>query len=234
MRAATKRAGRLVGPVLRSAIFTLAVAADANAVTVVEFIWTATTGAGATGSANIGAQPGDRITGEIRIFTSDPSGITAYAISLTFDSDFGDELDLVAVDELLPAGFTHNLNPGPEATQESTAGLTGAIRSVEALTVGPGVSGVSFAAARLTFDVTGNVVTDGNDVATGAFSPGVDGLGNGVNFDITHTVVFLEAAVNLVKVVPAVPSWGIPALVAMLTGLGLAASARRSSRARRD
>ena len=204
---------------------------EVHAGTTVEIIWTATTGSGTPGSASIDAAPGDRLTGEVRISSSDRAGVAAYGISLSFDTDLGDELQLESVVELLPVGFTHNLTLGPEATQESTAGQQGGIRTLEALSLVPGGTGLASAvAAEVTFRVTANVATDGEDVFTGAFSPGVDAVGDGDDVDITAAVVFQGASVNQLAPVPIGPPWIGPALALWLGGLGALSARRRQAR----
>jgi hypothetical protein len=77
------------------------VAQEAQAAIKVDVVWISTTGAGTPGGPSIDAAPGDQLVAEIRI-TPDGGGLAAYAISLEFDTDLGDELDLVSATEFLP------------------------------------------------------------------------------------------------------------------------------------
>jgi hypothetical protein len=206
--------------------------AEAHAATTVGFVWTETTGAGTPGGATIEAAPGDRLTGEIRILSTEPSGIAAYGLSLSFDPDLADELNLESVIELLPSGFTHNITPGPEATQESTGSHAGGIRTLEAiaLTSGAGVSNAVIAEVK--FRVNAAVSSDGTDVFTGAFSPGVDAVGNGDNVDITSSVIFQGASVDTLPMssVPTGSVWLGPILTLCLGAVGGFAMLRRRAR----
>lgn len=217
---------------IAAAALLLGAALGARAQTTVSFVWTGTTGAGTPGGVSIDAAPGDLLTGEIRIDTADPTGIAAYGISLAFDADLGDELDLESVTELLPAGFTHNLTPGPQATHESTAAGQGAILTVEALSLAGGTGMAYAVAAEVVFRVTANVATDGTDVSTGILFYGVDAIGNGGDDDITSTATFQGASVDRLAAVPAVSPWLWLPWVLGIGSLGLAATVTRSRPAR--
>lgn len=225
------------GPVQLRAAATIALAVlllgalDARAATTVSFVWTQTTGSGPPGGPTIDALPGDRITGEVRIFSTEPSGIGAYGISLSFDPDFGDELILESVSELLPTGFTLNITPGPESTQESGLGQAGGIRTLEAIALTPGPAVATAVVAEVIFRVTSTVSTDGADVFTGAFSPRVDAIGNGDNVEITSGVIFEDASVNAASVssVPAGSTWLGPILALCFATLGLFAMRNRAT-----
>jgi hypothetical protein len=202
---------------------TMGVSGEARATVTVEFVWTSTTGAGTPGGPSIAAAPGDQLVGELRI-TADAGGLLAYSLSVGFDPDLGNELDLVSATELLPAGMQFNLSSGSVgATQESTASQPGGAAMIEAVnltTAGP-TSG-TLVAAELTFDVTANVATDGNDVFTHEYSASGDGVGDNALSRVTP--VYLHASVDALSPdVPALgaPMLGVAALLILLAGLAV-------------
>jgi len=185
--------------------------AETARATSVEIVWTSTTGSGVPGGSSIDAVAGDRIIAEVRILP-DTEGVRAYAVSVVFDSDMLNELDLVSATEFLPAQMEDNFSPGAvAATIESSNTAAGFVIEIEAVTLGNlGPTTGTMVAAELTFDVTANVTTDGNDVVPGAFNTG-DGTGN--NSLNLITPVFVGAAVNLGA--PSVPILSTPALISM-------------------
>jgi hypothetical protein len=171
----------------------------AQAVVDVEFVWVSTTGSGTPGGSSIDADPGDELVGEIRI-SADPGGIFAYGVSLEFDPELGNELDFVSATEGL-GPFDANLTSGLtwnflSTAQESSAAQAGRVLTFEAVTYpgGSGPTAVSFIAGTMTVLVTGNVWTDGEDVVTGTFHTGVDGVGNNALQLVAPN--FLTASVN--------------------------------------
>jgi len=197
----------------------------------VELVWTATTGSGIPGSRTISASPGDQITGQIRI-TPDASGVLGYGVSLGFDSDLGNELNLISATENLPPGMEFNLTSGVGSTLESTPTSPGGVFFYEAVCLSCDGPTTSFVAGTVTFQVTANVANDGADVRTGEFD-GADGLSNNALLPI-ESPVYLNATVNATPLaVPAVPHLGIFATsVALLLG-GLVWLGRRQLRLQR-
>lgn len=195
-----------------------ALAFSATAVSV-DITFTATSGAGTTGFSNIGAAPGDFLTATVSI-TPDAAGISSYGISLFYDMDFGNELDLILATELLPPAFDFNVTPACAATQQSTEALVGYVLTCEAGTFsnGPTVP-LPFDIMTILFQVTGNVTGDGFDIETGLFNVGIDGI-----FDNAGGVVSPVFGTAGVYLIPE-PS------TALLVGLGLVGIA--SSRRRR-
>jgi hypothetical protein len=128
--------------------------------------------AGTGGSNTIGASPGDQLTLEIYVQDAD-LGITSYGVSIAFDTDLMDELDLVGdPTELCPLGSC--LTTGVDSTQESTFGSqVGFVYTFESVTFGAG-SFDRMLVGTIDFEVTENVASDGWDVFSGEFNTGID------------------------------------------------------------
>lgn len=157
--------------------------------------FTSTSGSGVTGSNSIDAAPGDTLTATVSL-AIDALGVSSYGISLKFDTDFGNELTLLSATELLPAGFTFNLNPGCQSTQQSSATQEGNVLGCEAGTFGTGPVSTSVDIFTVDFEVTANVATDGTDMETFLGSSGFDGIFANNSSDVTPTS-FGTASVNL-------------------------------------
>ncbi|MFP8881602.1 MAG: PEP-CTERM sorting domain-containing protein [Myxococcota bacterium] len=186
--------------------------------TTIDITFTATDGLGTVGSDTISALPGDTLSATVSL-TADSAGVSSYGISLLFDTDFGDELNLISVTELLTAPFAFNLNVGCRSAQESTGSQAGNVLTCEAGTFGAGPALSTVDIIDLVFLVTANVATDGSDIEIGLFNTGFDGVfDNGVSA-LSVIPIFGQAAVNLR--VPE-PSTGL------LVGLGLLGFALRS------
>lgn len=202
----------------------------ADAAITIELVWTSTTGGGISGSSSIAAAPGDQLVGEIRI-TPDTGGVLAYAVSLEFDTDLDDELDLVGFTEALPAAMETNISPGIGLAQDSTPSAKGRALTFEAVCGNcNGPTSGTFVAGTVTFDVTGNVASDGHDVFTGTFNVVSDGVGNNA-FQIV-TPVFLNASVNQAGIdVPIVSTPGVLATsLVILLGVWMVSRRRSLSR----
>lgn len=174
------------------------------------FVWTATTGTGATGSSFIDAEPGDVLTGELRLYP-DAGGVAFVSASIRFDSDLGDELDLVSVTgvqvQIVQAPFMYLqplvFTPGsPASTSESTTGAGGEILACDArgsslVDMDPAnpTSG-EWVLCEVQFEVTGNVATDGADLEVGFFYTGYDSIVGDDNALQTSLPAPVEAAVN--------------------------------------
>ncbi len=205
---------------------------DAGATVTFSLVWVATTGAGVTGANSIDAMAGDVLTLGIQM-TNDQT-LTGHSVSLNFDTDLGNELNLLnpnggknwngtsygtfTYSELAPVGTRLGVT-------ESTGSTAGRINSYNGgdlfgfLPVGTYVIGT----AR--FVATSNVATDGNDVFVGLFNTGIDDVLGNDNYPIpVGSLVFEGAAVNLV------PEPGTASLVGLgLVGLVLAGRRYRRS-----
>lgn len=132
--------------------------------------WSSTTGVGRAGGHGIEAGPGDTLTAKI-FLRADELGISRYSISVRFDEDGGDELDLVSVSTSLPGGFDAELVPNPGSQTESVSGSPGEILRIGAETFDDyGPAAATFEVAELTFTVN-TAVTDGYDLRIDLLDP---------------------------------------------------------------
>jgi hypothetical protein len=202
--------------------------------TSVSMIWTGTTGTGATGSSDINVS---NVTAETLTLTltltADSAGVGAYFMSLRFDTDGGNELNIVSVAEGswtngLTGAKARNLtqlNAGIESTQESeNTAPEGRLFTFEATSLGTGIKNASLIWGVVVFTTNpGNVATDGDDVFSGIFNPGIDVLFDNLTQPI-NAAAYSQASVNTV----AVPEPGIVALLGVGVGALLLAGRRRS------
>ncbi len=153
-------------------IFGLAASASAAPVAEVGFTFLSTTGSGTPGTNKILAAPGDVVEVEMWVKPG-PEGMSSYGISMMFDIDLKDELDINVFKELTPAccGF-FSFTPGFGSVVESTLSKPGAALFAEAATLGTGPTSGQWAIANFAFTVTGNVATDGPDIFSGFFDGG--------------------------------------------------------------
>ena len=221
-------------PVVTALALMLAWAAPTQAGPVItnadlDLIWESSDNPGATGVGTnaIGAAAGDVI--QLGIFMDIETGGDAaiLGISIEFDNDGGDELDLMTVTELdhtatysctpFPTCFVNfgpelsNLSSGIQSTAESEFGVGGGLAyTFEMGTTGVGPSGpISIKMGEIVFSVTSNVTNDGADVVSGVFNIGFDGSFSN-NFEEIN-VTFLDAEVNTLPS----PSTGLMALVSL-------------------
>jgi len=207
---------------------------DARAEPVVDLVWTATSGLGVPGHKSIKAELFDTLTLDIRV-TADAAGISGALLSLEFDTDLENELDLIkAVESCQTASDCGGLTAGSAGVAgqtESQFGQKGSILTYEALTVGAGPVSTTFTLGTAVFLVS-NVSTDGDDVFSGFFNALVDGIVDNAS-QVVASVKFNDAAVND-NDVPAVPSLSVRSGAVLVGVLILAALAvvRDRSRAR--
>jgi hypothetical protein len=81
----------------------------------------------------------------------------------------------------------------------------------------------------VTFDVTANVTSDGNDVIVGPFNLEADGVGNNSNAIVS--AVFSGAAVNHIAAIPTLSEWGVIVMALMLLATGTIVWSRRPATA---
>ncbi len=152
--------GLLAGPLVGAAV-----AAPGIGIT-----WKTTTGDGTPGGHQIVAEPGDVLTARIRL-EADELGIARYSVSVRFDEDLADELDLLGVTTVLPPGFDFEASPNPFSQTNSSGSGAGTVLRISADTtdlLGPAAT--SFAIAELQFRVN-TPVTDGFDLEVDLIAP---------------------------------------------------------------
>lgn len=172
--------------------------ASAWATPVFELVFVSTTGQGTPGATSISAAPGDLLVAELRL-TAGPEGVSSYAISLEFDADLRDELDVVSFEELLPIGFSSALTPDELAlVLDSTPDRAGLLYTFEAATLGVGPVSRTFSIGSIEFRVGAGVLVDGPDLRLGFFNTGVDGIFDNEGRDLGAAAVLETATVNAV------------------------------------
>ena len=176
------------------AIATLLTAPSLVVATPIGITFTETTGLGVVGSNTIDAAPGDFLTAIVTLLP-DAGGVSNYGVSLLFDQDLGDELDLISAQELSTAPL-FNFTVGCSSTQESSSTQAGGVSNCEAVTIGLGpVTPGTIEIVRLVFQATANVATDGADIQTGLFATGLDGIFDNAGIEVADPV-FGAAVVN--------------------------------------
>jgi len=188
----------VVFPGLAIAIAVALAPTPARSEAVVDLVWFSTNNTSPSATAGIGtpilhAAPGD-VVGLRLMLTADTEGLSYYGISVRFDDDGIDELNVQGDPEEF--GLAHTITctpfpscffntpimtpytPGVEAVEESGPGTTGFVLTFEAQ-YSPGVGGVfdtfgPFRMGEIVFVVNDSVAADGVDIASGFFNPGID------------------------------------------------------------
>jgi len=208
---------------------------DASALVTFNLVWSSTSGTGAgVGTSTIVADIGDTLLLEIRMTNTQRLG--GHFVSLNFDTDFGDELNLLGQGEW--SGSTYGASsygpivPGTGTTVESSGGSAGRINLFESgqlsgplglpTTAGFYVIGT----ARFVANGAFNAQPDGFDIFSGLFTMADTVLDN--NFDpiASSLLVFNNASVTS-SVIPE------PATASLL-GLGLVGLVLAGRRSRRS
>ncbi|MCP5059418.1 MAG: PEP-CTERM sorting domain-containing protein [bacterium] len=167
----------------------------AEATPMVELLFTTHNGGAIAPTANVNAVAGDTLEALLRV-TADATGVSSYGLSVRFDADGANELDLVGAIELLDTAFNIDLGgSGPLSTTESGSGTAGELLSFAAGATGVGVVNASFVVALLSFSVTANVVPDGIDLMAGFFNTGTDGLFGSGGEALAASTIFSGASV---------------------------------------
>ncbi len=161
----------------------------------------------------------------------DSRGLAGLFMSLKFDTDGENEVNVVSFTELSWAfvnmmGATTSelgqLTTGINSTQESAAAVEGQLYTFEGQSLGTGPANTTLTFARVVFSTnSANVATDGDDIFSGTFFPGEVVGCNSPGCDITSSVSFGGIAVNLV------PEPGTISLLGLGIGALVLAGGRR-------
>jgi hypothetical protein len=206
---------------------------DAGATVTISLVFSGCTGvcAGGVGTNDVTVAAGDILELDVIMSHDEATGIGGHFFSVNFDSDLGDELNLLGAKAW--SGFSYMvmaavatyapLGVGVGPNTESTGLIGGQIGTYESgTTATQGLPTGTYTVGTARFLVTGNVTTDGNDLFTGLFRLGFDTIANGANQPTVN--IFGNGSVNLV------PEPG----TASLLGLGLVGLVLAGRRSRRS
>jgi hypothetical protein len=186
-------AGATVAGVACLLLAGLALPRAAGAAASVDVIWTATEPSypplGGIGTRVLQASPGDEAYADVLV-TVGNEGLSFAGLSLEFDTDLADELDLLGV-EVLPAPSPPGwLVVSSGTTNESSASEVGYVEGFSAGCLPPctgALFNTTLVLARIRFRITQNVASDGDDVFPLIVS-GVDFLADAMNEEITPSL----------------------------------------------
>lgn len=219
---------------LGSLVCVAGISKDARATVTFSLVWVASSGAGVLGSNTIDATTGDVLTLAIRMTNDQP--LAGHAVSIAFDTDLGDELNLFRPHggtewEGIQILFRFSYTPlvfglGPPPAIESTGSVAGRIDTFESSKAPstPPLPAGTYTIGTARFTATGVPSGyDGPDVFIGLFNTGVDRVLDDLNQPLpASSLVFNTATVNYV------PEPGSAALVVLgLLAVSLTARHRR-------
>jgi len=199
-------------------------ASDASATTVlVELIFVEQNGnpiapgpGRSVGNPTVQAAPGDTLKMEVHLINFVP--LTLAAFSLRFDSDGQNELDIISANLWtgVPLAGGDSFAPVQPLTSVESTGTAGSIQSFNGVTSNFGlprtlpvpsspVNCCSYVMGTVTWRVTSNVASDGDDVTAGLFNAGVDAFADAQVNQITD-LEFRSAIVDAVTGPTAAPT----------------------------
>jgi hypothetical protein len=208
-------------------------AGTAGAAVTMSLVWDSTTGGGVgVGTDTITALPGDTIVLHVRL-TNDEV-LSAHGISLAFDADLVNELNIVGFGSWAGSSFGAAamatvygaIGVSPGGTTESTGAVAGEIENWNGgILSGPLFLPVgTYTIGTVAFVVTANVASDGFDMAT-FIDPLLGGFGGSAFAPIPASNTTMDTAT--VNVIPE------PGTVSLL-GLGLVGLVLAGRRSRRS
>lgn len=156
-------------------ILALAWAAPAGAVPSVDLYFVGKNGSPIADATTLAVAPGDQIDVEMRI-ASDERGVTAYSISVDYDSAGQGRILLEDFADTLPDGFDFALGATTPWGPGDPNGTPGFVRHFTAGTFEPDpvTESAVFAIATLSFSVTSAILDGPALIAPGLFFVGID------------------------------------------------------------
>jgi hypothetical protein len=209
---------------------------DAGATVTISLVFTSCSGGtgcvSGVGTNALTVNPGGGQTIEMDVILThnEATGLGGHFFSVNFDSDLGNELDLLVAKAW--GGFTYMvtmasatyspLGAGVGPNTESTGAVGGQIGTYESgTTATQGLPAGTYTVGTARFLVTSNVTLDGDDLFSGLFRAGFDTIANGANQPTVN--IFGTGSVS------AIPEPGTASLLG-LGIVGLVLAGRRSRR----
>jgi hypothetical protein len=197
---------------------------DASAGATVDLLFVGKNGNPIAATDTVTAVASDTLTMAV-LLTSDQILVLSN-LSLTYDTDLGDELDIVSAIEWVGMGLNMQntitylaLQPGvPNQTATFIGSFDGATNDYTPPILGL-PAGPTYQLGTVTWHATANVSSDGADIFSGLFDVIVDGFGDAGFNNIDTAILFRSATVNLV------PEPGTASLLGLV---GLVLAGRRS------
>jgi hypothetical protein len=162
------------------------------------------------------------------VLDADAAGVWGAFVSLRFDADLGDELDLISIQELSWSSQARSARSAADLFEIENAAFHR-----------QGPSNLSVTIARAVFATNPErVATDGDDIVSGKFSPDGTGRADAVfTSGVADPIGPVEAVVNFgtarvdrSSVVPVpLPAWGIGLAGGVLAAVAARRLRRRSS-----
>ncbi len=156
---------------LIAGLFLLTGAGSVSATTV-NLIWTAASDPSATGIGTNAVQvSGAGVTLTLDYVVGiDANGVSSFGLDIEFDTDGGNELNILGFSEITWANAKANRNLVPiaqgltKSVESGSAGPEGQLFGFDLFTLGLGPNNLTLAFARMVFVTTANTATDGLDI----------------------------------------------------------------------
>jgi hypothetical protein len=201
---------------------------DAQAGATVDLLFVGVNGGPIVGTNTVTVSPGDTLT-MAAVMRNDQT-LTAAIFSLNYDLDGDNELDVVSAFGwggvvIFKAGTDFfapisGLDPSSATHVGSFQGATTNLSLPRVLPIAGGAFAGGYQMGTVTWKVNAGANNDGADIISGILAAGLDVFGDGVFNDISSSVLFRSATVN-------VPEPGTAALLG-LGFIGLVLMGRRS------